>query len=136
MKIMNKIKINVSGKLLLLKQKLFSITNKAFNLYKNYQHRCNYGVNFLKARFIGLGKEVRFLLILSACSIILIELILNRIDAHYQIQYDLGIIYLKLCYSYFLHLCFIIWLCMLPEKEKGLRGSDMLVTKSKPLEGL
>ena len=133
MKIIHKIEINLLGKLLLLKQKLFSITKKAFNLYKNYQHRFNYGVNFLKARFLGLRKEVRFLLILSACSIILIELILNKIDAYYQIQYDLGIIYLKLCYSYFSAFVFYYLVVYAPRERKRLKGFRYVGNKVKTI---
>lgn len=130
---MHKIKINLSGKLLLLKQKLFSNVQKVSKLYTNCEYRFKYQVNFLKARFLGLGKEVRSLLILSACSMILIELLLNKINAYNQIQHDLGIIYLKLCYSYFSAFVFYYLVVYAPRERRRLKGYRYVSNKVKTI---
>ena len=71
-------------------------------------------------RFIGLRREIKFLLILSIISIISIEFILNKIKPFYNFQHDFGVVYLKLCYSYFSAFLFYYLVVYSPrEREKN-----------------
>lgn len=57
-------------------------------------------IKIASLRFIGLRFEIKYLFLFSLSSITLIELWFNKIAAYSQIQYDIGVIFLKLCYSF------------------------------------
>lgn len=74
-----------------------------------------------KLRFIGLRSGIRLLLILSIISIISIEFFLNKTYPLYQFQYDFGVIYLKLCYSYLSAFIFYYLVVYSPKERKRVR---------------
>jgi len=62
----------------------------------------NFKSNFKikKNRFLAVREEVRRVFIFSVISVFFIEIFLNKIPACNQLFYDLGQIFLKLCYSF------------------------------------
>jgi hypothetical protein len=75
----------------------------------------------IKLRFIGLRFEIKLLLILSIISILLIEFVLNKIYPLYEIQYDFGVLFLKLCYSYLSAFIFYYLVVYSPKERKRVR---------------
>lgn len=74
----------------------------------------------VKSRFIGLRKEIRFLLFLSFVSILLIEFGLKKIQPRFQFQADFGVIYLNLCYSYFSAFIFYYLIIFMPMERRRI----------------
>lgn len=73
-------------------------------------------------RFVGLRKEIKFLLIVSLISIINIEFVLNKIQALYDFQYNFGVIFLKLCYSYFSAFIFYYLVVYAPRERRRVKS--------------
>lgn len=82
-----------------------------------------------KLRYSGLRNEVKFLLILSVFSIIVIEFLLSKIQPKYDFQYDFGVIYLKLCYSYFSAFIFYYIIVYTPRERKRIKSYRYLTNK-------
>nr|WP_315145274.1 hypothetical protein [uncultured Flavobacterium sp.] len=80
-------------------------------------------------RFIGLRSEIKFLLKLSVFSILSIEFILNKIQPLYNFQYDFGVIYLKLCYSYFSAFVFYYLVVYSPRERRRIKSFRYLNNK-------
>ncbi len=109
--------------------------------------KIKYLSKLLESRFGGLQKEVRNLFIISLLSIFFIELIFNKINAKYKFQYHIGLIYLKLCYSYLSAFIFYYLVVYAPKERRRVKSfrylnnkllmigdqiSDLLVTLFKP----
>jgi hypothetical protein len=81
-----------------------------------------YTLDIFKSRISGLRKEVRILLYFSILSILSIELVFNKFDSFYQLQYDLGVIYLKICYSYFSAFLFYYLVVYAPRERRRVKS--------------
>lgn len=83
----------------------------------------------INLRFIGLRIEIKVLLFLSGISILIIEFVLNKIQPLYDFQYDFGVIYLKLCYSYFSAFIFYYLIVYAPRERKRVKSLRYLNNK-------
>ena len=82
-----------------------------------------------RARFFGVRKELRILFLLSITSILSIELILKDIQVVYQYQYEIGVIYLKICYSFLASFLFYYLVVHLPKERKRVKGFRFIASK-------
>ena len=85
-----------------------------------------YHFQLLKYRIKGLRPELKLFLLLSIISILVIELFLNKIPAVYQIQYDLGRIYIRLCYAYFSAFIFYYLIVYNPKERKRVKAFRLI----------
>ena len=85
-------------------------------------YKINYYFNLVKFRFKGLRNELKYLLFLSLFSIIFTETIFNKYYPIFQIQYDFGIIFIKLCYSYLSAFIFYYLVVYAPKERKRVKA--------------
>lgn len=75
----------------------------------------------VKSRVKGLRLELKIIFVISVFSILSIEFLLNKYPAKYQWQYDFGVIWLKLSYSYLSAFIFYYIVVYLPKERKRVR---------------
>jgi len=88
-----------------------------------------YFFKVIKSRFKGLRKELKILLILSFFSILISELFLNNYSSFHQIQFSLGVIYIKVCYSYLSAFIFYYLVVYSPKERKRVKAFRLLNNK-------
>lgn len=76
----------------------------------------------IKIRFKALNKSVVSLFILSIISVICTELYLNNVPSYNNLQFKIGTIYIKLCYSYVSAFLFYYLIVFLPKEKKKISG--------------
>ena len=76
-----------------------------------------------KSRILSVRKEVRSLAI---SSILLIELLFNHFQAYNKSFYELGVIYLKICYSYFSAFIFYLLVVHFPRERRRVKSFRFL----------
>lgn len=69
-------------------------------------------------RFKALNSIVKYIFITSFISIILIELCFVKIESFNELQYSIGYIYIKLCYSYFSAFIFYYLIVFNPKENR------------------
>lgn len=75
-----------------------------------------------KFRIKGLRKDIKYLLITSILIVLSIELFFNKIEADFfTYQFELGIIFLKLSYSYISSFIFYYIVVYLPKERKRIK---------------
>jgi len=92
----------------------------------DFKNNLKYHLKLFKIQFRGLRKELKCLLFLSILSVLITELILNKISSFSQILFDLGIIYIKLCYSYMSAFLFYYLVVYSPKERKRVKGFRLL----------
>lgn len=89
-----------------------------------------------KSRFLGLRRELKVFLILSIISILSIEFIFNKFQPRYQFQYDFGVVYLKLCYSFFSAFVFYYLVVYAPRERRRVKSFRYLNNKLLKIDDL
>ncbi len=88
-----------------------------------------YKIKILKLRLTKLRIEILLFGIISIVSIFLIELLLKKIPALNETSYDLGQVYLKLCYSYFSSFIFYLLVVHFPKERRKAKLHRILHNK-------
>lgn len=83
----------------------------------------------IKARFFGIRKELRYLFMLSFTSVFLSQLWLEKVDAFNEFHYNVGIIYIKLCYSYLSAFIFYYLVVYAPKERKRTKAFRFINNK-------
>ena len=76
----------------------------------------------IKIRFKAINSVVVSLFILSIVSVIFTELYLNNVPSFNNLQFKIGTIYIKLCYSYVSAFLFYYLIVFLPKEKKKIIG--------------
>lgn len=91
---------------------------------------------FTKSRIKGLRLELKIILLISILSILLIEFFLNKYPSKFQWQYDFGVIWLKLCYSYFSAFIFYYLVVYAPKERKRVKAFVLITNNIGRIIGL
>lgn len=83
----------------------------------------------ITVRFQSLRKELRYLFILTFTSVILSQLIFENIEAMNSFQYNFGVIYIKLCYSYISAFIFYYLVVYAPKERKRAKAFRFINNK-------
>jgi hypothetical protein len=78
------------------------------------------------SRLLRVRCEIKWLAGLAMLSILSIEFFFNKIDAPYTWVYELGVIYLRLCYSFFASFIFYLVAVFFPKERKRTKGYLMI----------
>lgn len=101
-----------------------------------YKEKFKYYSQLIKYRFKGLRSELKFLLAVSLLSIFTSEFILNKINSLNEFQYDAGIVYIKLCYSYLSAFIFYYLVVFAPKERKRVKAFRLINNKIHQLNDL
>lgn len=88
-----------------------------------------YFYQLFKARFQGIRNELLILLALSIISILLNQFWINKISAFNDFQYNIGTIWIKLCYSYLSSFIFYYLVVYSPKERKRTKAYRVINNK-------
>ena len=88
----------------------------------DFKKRLQHYFKVFSIRFFGVRRELRYLFFLSIFSILLSETILKNISSFNNFQNVLGIIFVKICYSYVSAFIFYYLVVYLPKERKKVKG--------------
>lgn len=80
-----------------------------------------FALKVLRSRFLTVRKEVSLIALIAMISILLIELDLKKRPAPFEVVYDLGQLYLKLCYSIFAAYLFYVINIHVPKEIRKVK---------------
>lgn len=95
-----------------------------------------FSLRVLKSRFLTVRKEVSFVALVALFSILLIELLLKKRPAPIELVYDLGQLYLKLCYSIFAAYLFYVINIHIPKEIRKVKTYRLVNNHVLSIEGL